>query len=1045
MRTSKQKQLDITWLMRMILLPVLGVIVVTINHLAFQPDYESVQAIDLSGFPTGRWSGLEPIFSFYPDAILSIETDSITKQRFIRAEFHKPERFTGFGVFVNRSIPDYSNLEMSWRGKTNASYLQIDLKDGSPSAKGNDDGEVFSSNAPPPAMNWTTIRLPFDEFLRNQYQPADAPNDGVLDTDGLESVQFVIAPGTEALLDIRDIRFVWGFPKWQLISILGILFLFGIILFLRSANLSFLLLDQEQKKMISIVSRVAFSLIAGAMAWSFYNFSQYRFDLAAWFTFSGLMGLVIVDEFSKFHLIPNKIWGLRYAAFMLFGWMCGLVLSPVSLFLLLLCMYVPIIQFRDIRLFLTIATISGVGLLVRIPSDDSHAVGIGLLFIGSSAVLSALLWEVIKSQKTRLELNQANVLYEAILNKTSDAIFIYNPAGVIEQVNKGFQQLVGLSKQEIVGRQLVDFIHPDDRYLVADREHSPIETSRRYDLRFMTPNYDIRTALTNEQTLYQNNQLIGFQIIATDITERKKMEEELKRRVVAIDQCAEIIMITDSNGTIQYVNPAFTAISGYETNEVIGKNPRFLKSGFQNQSLYRELWRTIQTGKVWKGHLINRRKDGSYYEEESTISPVVDDTGAIINYVSVKRDVTKELELERQLQQAQKMEAIGQLAGGVAHDFNNILTGIIGNMSLAKPESNEKGRDYLAQALSAADRAAKLVKQLLMFSRKTQMELKPFDLNRILDEAVSLLRSTIDRRIEIEVDTDDHLPSIRADEVQLHRMIMNLCINARDAIMPVLNGEVQSERQENQFTIKIKTYTIKKIPPDCIHTEDEPVKEFVVLSVADNGTGMDFETQQHIFEPFFTTKKMDQGTGLGLASSYGIVKQHGGWIDFVSELNCGTTFRIYLPAAREAEQTESHEHSPDIRTADSHAKGTGVILFIDDEIVIRELAQITLEQEGYTLLLAENGTVGLDLFQREQKHIRLVIIDLSMPQMSGREVLKRIRAINNTVNIIISSGYSNDQNFDQLNELGIEGFLPKPYRPSDLIQITNEILNNHHA
>jgi PAS domain S-box-containing protein len=365
-----------------------------------------------------------------------------------------------------------------------------------------------------------------------------------------------------------------------------------------------------------------------------------------------------------------------------------------------------------------------------------------------------------------------------------------------------------------------------------------------------------------------------FLTVIEDIAERKRAEEALVRLATAVEQAAESIVITDPDGIIQYVNPAFEFTTGYSRDEAIGRHSRLLNSGKQDSTFYADLWATIKRGDVWTGHFINRKKDGTVYEEEATISPVRDSSGNITNFVAVKRDVTKEVGLEKQLIHSQKMEAIGTLAGGIAHDFNNLLTAIVGYSQLAmgKLVQEDPLRSDIVEIEKAGQRAATLTSQLLAFSRKQVLQFKTLDLNALVTDLQKMLKRMIGEDIEIVALLNLELWSVRADPGQLQQVIMNLVVNARDA-MP------------DGGKLTIKTNNV-----DLDSEYDLAQGSYVMISISDTGCGMDPETRSHIFEPFFTTKELGRGTGLGLSTVYGIIKQSGGSIRVDSELDHGTTF-----------------------------------------------------------------------------------------------------------------------------------------------------------
>ena len=339
----------------------------------------------------------------------------------------------------------------------------------------------------------------------------------------------------------------------------------------------------------------------------------------------------------------------------------------------------------------------------------------------------------------------------------------------------------------------------------------------------------------------------------------------------AIGQAAEAVVITDEEGIIQYVNPAFEKTTGYSSLEAFGENPSILKSGQQDEEFYRDMWQIISNGRTWKGRFVNKCKNGNFYTEEATISPVLDSTGKIVNYVAVKRDITEQLKTEAQLQQAQKMESVGRLAGGVAHDFNNMLHVILGytDMALKKTDPETALYNNLTESRKAANRASDLTRQLLAFARKQVITPIVLDLNETVSGMLMMLRRLIGENIELIWQPTATDTTVKMDPSQIDQILANLCVNARDAIKGVGN-------------VKVKTGTLTADAETCaINTELSP-GEYVTISVSDDGCGIDSETIKHIFEPFYTTKGIGEGTGLGLATVYGILKQNNGCINLTS-------------------------------------------------------------------------------------------------------------------------------------------------------------------
>jgi two-component system cell cycle sensor histidine kinase/response regulator CckA len=476
------------------------------------------------------------------------------------------------------------------------------------------------------------------------------------------------------------------------------------------------------------------------------------------------------------------------------------------------------------------------------------------------------------------------------------------------------------------------------------------------------------------------------------VTERKRTEAARQLLASAIEQAAEMIVITDALGSIQYVNPAFESVTGYAKEDVLGRNPRLLKSGEHGQVFYEQLWQTVASGKTWEGHFVNKKKDGTRYTEDVTISPVVDAAGRIVNYVAVKHDSTHERHLEDQLRQAQKMESVGRLAGGVAHDFNNMLQVITSyiELSLVHVDSDSVLHKNLQQIRKAAQRSAELTGQLLAFARKQTVSPKVLEVNDAVAGMLKMLQRLIGEDIDLAWMPGHAVGRIRIDPSQLDQILANLAVNARDAIAGV-----------GKLTIGTDTAVI-----DEAYCTDHPGHipgAFVLLTVSDDGSGMSKETLSHIFEPFFTTKGVGEGTGLGLATVYGIVNQNNGFINVYSEPGQGTTFKIYLPrhegGAASAQALEGADEPP---------RGTETVLVVEDEAAILELSKVMLENLGYTALTAQTPAEAIRLVTEHSEAIHLLITDVVMPQMNGRDLALLITELKPGLKILFMSGYTAD-------------------------------------
>ena len=509
-----------------------------------------------------------------------------------------------------------------------------------------------------------------------------------------------------------------------------------------------------------------------------------------------------------------------------------------------------------------------------------------------------------------------------------------------------------------------------------------------------------------------------------DITERIQNEQKTRNLVTAVEQAEETVVITDLDGTIRYCNPAFERTTGYAVAEVIGQNPRILKSGKQDAVFYERLWRTISAGEPWVGKFTNRKKNGTLFEEEATISCIRDVSGKITGYAAVKRDVTERVALESQLRQSQKLESLGRLAGGVAHDFNNLLTVINGysGLLLSKLEPNDAWWHSLDEIHKAGVRAAELTKQLLAFSRKQIAEPVPVDLNRLIQENQGFLKRVIGEDVEIVPLLCSNPGLVFADAGQIHQVLMNLAVNARDA-MP----------QGGRLTIKTEVAG----PDVSVPASDDRMARgpYVVMTVIDTGMGMDDDVRQHIFEPFFTTKEESKGTGLGLSMVYGIVQQSGGWIDCESELGRGTTFRIGLPriAAPEPGPAPAERAAGELR-------GTETILVVEDQEEVRSFAVAVLRFYGYRVLEAQNGEEALRTIGHHAGRIDLILSDVVMPLLNGKELAEQMRHLHPEVAVLLMSGYPGGAVAGEAGQDGGLPYLPKPFTASVLAARVRDVL-----
>lgn len=505
-----------------------------------------------------------------------------------------------------------------------------------------------------------------------------------------------------------------------------------------------------------------------------------------------------------------------------------------------------------------------------------------------------------------------------------------------------------------------------------------------------------------------------------------EFEDEHRRLIMAIEQVEESILITDSEANIHYVNPAFEKITGYSREEVIGRNPRFLKSGAHSGTFYRKMWQTLSSGKVWKGNLINKQKDSTLYNEEVTISPVINDQGVITNYIGVKRDVTQQMALEQQLRQSQKMEAIGTLAGGIAHDFNNILFAIIGYNTLSQRilGTDHPVYEHLQKLGSAAERAKELVTQILTFSRQSEQTFKPLLIQPVVKEALNLMRATIPSTIEVIQTIDLEGGLVNGDLTQVHQIIVNLATNAYQAM------------KDKGGVLSVSLTSVFKDPDKDSRFQGLAAGKYIELIVSDTGEGIDDRDIDRIFEPYFSTRQIGEGTGLGLSIVHGIVSLYKGQIFVESSKTKGTTFFVYLPELDAEEEPRGQE----AESTENDLTGSGHIVVLDDEKHITKMLKQMLGDLGYTVSAFTDSLAALESFQANSEQYDLLITDMTMPKMTGAELSTRLLKIKPELPIVLCTGYSEKINEQVARELGIREYVMKPVSFKTLAKIVKKNL-----
>ena len=536
--------------------------------------------------------------------------------------------------------------------------------------------------------------------------------------------------------------------------------------------------------------------------------------------------------------------------------------------------------------------------------------------------------------------------------------------------------------------------------------------------------YRIYSVRENERVL-QKKVDERTQELAREVEEHQKAEEALLLQNTAIQSAANAIVITDRGGNIISVNRAFCQLTGYSQEEVVGVNTNILKSGNQPVSFYQKLWETILAGDVWKGEIENKRKDGSIYTEEMTITPVRQASGEILHFIAIKQDITEQRKLQNQILQSQKIQSIGTLAGGIAHDFNNILGIILGYSSLLEDRSAHDHQ--LISSVNAIQqviaRGTALVHQILTFARKTEVTIEAVSVSEVATELLSMLQQTFPKTITIKKQLEDNLPLIQADRSQIHQVLLNLCVNARDA-MP----------RGGTITIAAAQKTLAQMMERFPAADRQ---RYVCISVSDTGEGMTREVQHRIYDPFFTTKPQGKGTGLGLSVVLGIVEAHHGFIEVESEPGSGTTFRTYIPVS----DIDKSSMEPQVSHSHVNRAGTETLLIVEDEVFLLRILSAILQSNGYTILSAGDGVKAVDVYKQHSHEIALVVTDMGLPGMSGEEEFRRLKEINPDVKVILISGFIEPETRSKILDGGAMGFIQKPFRPDEILALIRQVLD----
>lgn len=643
-----------------------------------------------------------------------------------------------------------------------------------------------------------------------------------------------------------------------------------------------------------------------------------------------------------------------------------------------------------------------------------------------SVLWNGFLHDVTERKQKEEQLRESEQRFRALFQHSPVAYQALNKDGCYIDVNERVCQIFNCSHEELIGTKFVDFVTPNQRAMFEDcfqkfcrigRGTTELSIQRR-DGSLM------EIVLEGQAQRDEQGRFLRMHCILSDITERRQAEQGLRLQSAALKAAANAIVITDPNGVVEWCNPAFTEFSGYLPDEAKGKLlGDLVRSGYQSRSFYKQMWETVMSGRPWHGELINRRKDGSTYHEQMSITPLLDEEKRITHFIAIKQDISNQKRLEAMLLRTQRLESIGRLASGIAHDLNNVLTPMLmAPLMLRAVIDDPMALEVVESIESSARRGAAIIKQLLTFSRGMPGNRIPVRLRSIVREMTKLITQTFPKNISLRTHLERDVWPILGDPVQIHQVLMNLCVNSRDA-MP----------QGGELTLSVEQVVVSE---SIARLHGVGAGNFSVMSVQDTGIGIAPDDLDRIYDPFFTTKPIGEGTGLGLSTALGIVKSHMGFIQVESQLGKGTAFRIHFPAFESAA-------SPTVAiSTEVLPLGRGeLVLVVDDEELTRQMVQQVLEQHGYHVLLARNGTEALSLLSAHPE-LRLVLSDAMMPGMDGPTLLQRAKQQGFHAEFLIMTGLQSQPELqDVMRRYGVP-VLDKPFSAAALLQSVQRVLRH---
>jgi len=550
--------------------------------------------------------------------------------------------------------------------------------------------------------------------------------------------------------------------------------------------------------------------------------------------------------------------------------------------------------------------------------------------------------------------------------------------------------------------------------------------------------FNIEALLSEELEAFADSSLlllfsaapVYFLIVKPVVRISKDYQDHLENLVEALEGAADAVIITDANGVIVYINKAFTDITGYSADEVLGHNPSMLQSGKQSEAFYKMMWRSLDTTGKWQGEIWNKRKNGEVYPEHLHIRSILDADAKVKFYIGIFSDITENKNREKVLRQSQKMEAVGTLVGGVAHNFNNMLAGIMGKSYLARKKSNEPETiQYLQDIDNISQDAALIVRQLLTFSHASIQQKKNTPIVPLLKEAAKTARLGIREDIEFMTDFTDEALMVYCDPVEIQQVFINMINNARDAL---------SATQPRRISVIVEGKSWEGCPRNDLCLVCDAYVAHVVIE--DTGSGISETDIEHIFDPFFTTKEVGKGTGLGLSMAKGAVESHGGNIHVSSTVGVGTRFEICLPLTNMPAGQKDKVPEARVQEIVPASSGETILIIDDDEVVRTTLSQVFLSL-GYHVLTAADGEAGVNAFHGHADMVSLVIADVAMPIMDGPTAIKEMRGIRPELPVIFITGYDRKKLSIDIQDDDLARAIPKPFNVADLSNEVHRLLH----